>query len=329
VFWLLVRPNRQEGGAFTRNLVPAGGRVPEFPFWTAAAGFCDPAILKPGPEGRRLAPGFWDALRPALRAEARGAFDSCALYDLRADLLGAPSGDGPEDIVSYLELDRFADGAAYLEARKPKMRASIRRALRRLEEIGPLELAVHGPEDMARMRDHLGRIEAVRRARFDAYVAFPGDFIDRLVTHGAPAGILHFSTLHAGGRPVSWNVGVIHDGEMQGLLTAFDPEVASASPGTAHFFLLIERLISEGAHRLGFGRGDHGYKDGWTDGAAWRTGGLRVGGESLASASRVFMDRMVSRARRIGRAWSPPGGSSATGPSSESEKEARPGGRAS
>jgi CelD/BcsL family acetyltransferase involved in cellulose biosynthesis len=91
--------------------------------------------------------------------------------------------------------------------------------------------------------------------------------------------------------------------------------------------LLIERLIGDGVRRLGFGRGDHGYKDGWTDGAAWRTAGLLVGGDSLASASRVFMDRLASRARRIGRAWSGPGGRSAGGPSGGVERQARPNGR--
>ena len=116
--------------------------------------------------GQRIAPGFWPALLAELARHQGSWFDVCSFPRLRADCLGDPALGQPCDTAPLLRLASYADFDAYLAARSPKLRETIRRRLRRMAEAGQVDFRVHGPAETAEVLAWLPRLEEERRRRW-------------------------------------------------------------------------------------------------------------------------------------------------------------------
>jgi len=166
-----------------------------------------------------------------------------------------------------------AGWAAYLAARPPALRATIRRKGERCaREMEFAAAAAPGPGLEAAIADY----ESVRARSWKPHEPAPG--LDAaLMRAAAAAGVLRAGSLRtrADGRPAAAQYWVLDRGGRRALLLklAHAEDQRAASPGTALTATMIRRLIEEdGVTELDFGMGDDEYKRLWVCGRRQRIG---------------------------------------------------------
>lgn len=167
-----------------------------------------------------------------------------------------------------------AGWAAYLEARPPALRNTIRRKLARASRGYRFEAAAApGPA----LEAGIAAYEAVRAGSWKPHEPFP-DFDAALMRAAAAAGLLRLGVLRdAAGRPVAAQYWVLDRGGRRAtvLKLAHLEAERAASPGTALSAMMIRALLEEdGVRELDFGRGDDPYKRLWVASRRQRWGVL-------------------------------------------------------
>jgi hypothetical protein len=213
--------------------------------------------------GRALA--AWLRFRPPLLLDAIDP----ALPGLAPLLAGLHAGG-----VRPLRFDHFlnwheafaagVDWQAYLAARPPALRTTIRRRTARcLREMDFACIAAPG----SALEAGIAAYEAVRAASWKPEEPFPA-FDGALMRRAAAAGLLRLGLLtrRAGGDPVAAQYWLLDQGRQRATVLKLSHVEAErqASPGTVLTALMIERLFDrDGIRALDFGRGDDPYKQLW------------------------------------------------------------------
>ncbi len=222
----------------------------------AAHGALQEAARAIGRRLRGLAPLRLDTLdpeAPCLDALAEG-LRRAGLVILRYDHFGNWHEALPEGLT----------WEAYLAARPPALRTTIRRKLERCRREMRFEMAqAPGPELDAGITAY----EDVRARSWKPYEPFPA-FDAALMRAAAAAGQLRLGVLRAraDGRPAAAQYWVLdREGRRAMVLKlAHAEDQRAASPGTALTALMIRRLLEEdGVQALDFGCGDDAYKRLW------------------------------------------------------------------
>lgn len=299
VLWPLVRPRNGWRQGFLRRLIPAGTAINPYDSKGMLFDYHDPVASPGGPAGQRIAAGFWPELMAELARRQGSWFDVCTLPRLRAGCLGDPAPEAtPYSVAPLLRLEPYPDFPAYLAARSPKMRETIRRHLRRMEAAGAPEFRVFGPDEAAAVLAWLPRLEEERRRRWQSGGLPPG-WLAGLVEAGLPAGVVRASALRLDGRDIAWDVGLYLGGTYYGYVRGFDARFRALSPGSVHLCRLIEWLFASGAARLDFMLGAEAYKADWTDGEEVAISSLGLESRALPSpfrrAAARELDRLLKR----------------------------------
>lgn len=295
VLWPLVRPRAGWRQGFVRRLIPVGTAVNPFNSKGMLFDYHDPVAAPAGPPGAHLAAGFWPALMGELARRQGSWFDVVVLPRLRTGCLGDPALGTPYGVAPLLHLDRYAGFDAYLAARSPKVRETLRRRLRRMEAAGRSEFRVFGPGESEAVLAWLPRLEEERRRRWKGGGLPPG-WLAALVREGLPAGVLRASALRLDGRDLAWDIGLSLNGTYYGYVRGFDAGFAAFSPGSVQLCRLIEQLFAEGAARLDFMLGAEAYKADWTDSEEVSVRSLALESRALASPLRRAAARELDRA---------------------------------
>lgn len=87
------------------------------------------------------------------------------------------------------------------------------------------------------------------------------EFVMRLCERGSAAGWLCLSHLDLDGRPIAFELGALYGSRYLSYMTAFELEMARASPGTILLRHVIAAAARAGAKTFDFGLGDERYKD--------------------------------------------------------------------
>ena len=154
--------------------------------------------------------------------------------------------------------------AAYLAARPPELRTTIRRRTARcLRAMDFACLAAPGPA----LEAGIAAYEAVRAASWKPEEPFPA-LDGALMRAAAAAGLLRLGLLtrRSDGAPIAAQYWVLDRGGRRATVLKLSHVEAErqASPGTALTALMIERLLDgDGVRALDFGRGDDPYKRLW------------------------------------------------------------------
>jgi CelD/BcsL family acetyltransferase involved in cellulose biosynthesis len=151
----------------------------------------------------------------------------------------------------YLDLTAFADEAAY-EARYSKEQRRRRKRIRKsLEELGPVEfrMAKPGPEMERQMAAALAaKCKWIsQRNLWSKALGCPN--LAPLLNQAARGGggfTLVTSVLSAGGKPISWEIGLRFKDTHFGFITAHDTSFTDASPARLHMDLSQRRAIADG-----------------------------------------------------------------------------------
>jgi CelD/BcsL family acetyltransferase involved in cellulose biosynthesis len=292
VLWLLVRRRNPLRTGLFRLMEPAGEDLFDYH---------DPVVLPRQRAGGVLAPGFWPALEAELRRHEGDWFDHCSFSRIRPECFGEGRFEEAAGRASLVRLDAYPDFAAYMDARRGSIN-KLARKQRKLATSGQSGLRVYRPDEVEAVLAWVPDLMAAHRARYpDSKLT--AEFLESLVRHGVPAGVVFCSALELDGKPFSWHIGYSLNGVYYDYVCGFDAAHARLSPGLMHVHALIEWLYREGTTRVfDFLLGSEGYKADWTDGGevTVRNAGVR---------SKARSTRLLGLARRglfaIGNATSP------------------------
>ena len=289
VLWLLVRRRSSWDTGLLRLLEPVGGTLFDYH---------DPIIVPAGAGDCALLPGFWPALEADLRRHEGDWFDQCAFSRLRPACFGEGAFDQPAGSGALVRLDPYPDFAAYMAARRGSIN-KLARKQRKLASSGESGLRIAAPGELDLALSWLPGLEAAYRARYPGGAVSPA-FLENLVRHGLPAGVVHCSALELDGQAFSWHFGFQLNRTYYDYICGFDPAYARLSPGLMHVHELIRWLYADTDIRIyDFLLGAEGYKADWTDGEEVIVRSAALRSRALSTRQRGYARRGLSLARRL------------------------------
>lgn len=172
------------------------------------------------------------------------------------------------DSAPYVLLD--TDWEAYYLRKGRKFRYNLRRAERKLDEMGGLEfLHVSTPRDVEQYMDWAFQLYA-RRAeesyRGSLWLIPSGQkLLTQLALRFSECGWLDLTFLLVGGQPVAFCLGFDNQVDYYFYATAFDPDprYSQYSPGVLLIKHLLQKAFDSGLRRFDFMLGDEPYKKTW------------------------------------------------------------------
>lgn len=213
------------------------------------------------------------------RLKSLPGIDSIRLRHVRGDATAAPF---LRDIfrdarftehAPVLDLTRFSSEAEY-EARysgqQRKRRKKIRKGLEEALGRVTFTLLESGPEADAAIELAIAQksrwIEA--RGRQNRVLTSPGlvPFLKALSRAESPAVRLVISELSAGGRPVSWEIGLRSGGVHHAFITSHAIAFTDLSPARLHMDLSQRRALTDGMAAFDLMLPHDAYKDSWSSG---------------------------------------------------------------
>jgi CelD/BcsL family acetyltransferase involved in cellulose biosynthesis len=167
----------------------------------------------------------------------------------------------------YLAIN--GDWDAYWEGVSGKLRQTVRRGARRLDEMGEVSLQIES--DTERLDDLLAegvKIEASgwkgRKGTAIASGSRTLSFYTELARWAAPLGLLRLAFLRVDGRALAFHFALETEDSYYLLKPGYDERFRKAGPGTVLTCRMIQRAFSLGLERYEFLGADDGYKMKWT-----------------------------------------------------------------
>lgn len=207
---------------------------------------------------------FWEDLTSELKKFGAdeilidGISDSCALQS---------EGWQQGEICPSLNISEMKGEPDLMGFFGTKLRGDIRRQIRRLNEVAPLEFRQYASGKDVSSEVFEAFMDAHRKKWPNAYKA-PG-FHQNLINKCSFNGPIHFSTLNVGDIIVAWHLGFDFNGVYYYYMPAGNPEYQKFSPVKVHLYYLICRAIERGYSKYDHLRGDETYKSGWADGSQY------------------------------------------------------------
>jgi hypothetical protein len=166
-----------------------------------------------------------------------------------------------EHFGNWHEAIGAAGWSGYLATRPGALRETIRRRLRRAQQVPDARFAVvHAPPDLA---EGIAAFEAVYARSWKEPEPFPA-FNAALMRATAAAGTLRLGLWSISGQPVAAQFWVVATERATVLKLAHDEAFKRYSPGTVLTAMMLRLLLdSEKVREIDFGRGDDPYKRDW------------------------------------------------------------------
>jgi CelD/BcsL family acetyltransferase involved in cellulose biosynthesis len=166
-----------------------------------------------------------------------------------------------EDICPISDISKFATLDEFLSSRKKNFRHTIKRRLKRLNEFG--DISYHVVENIEEILEFLPTFLSLHKQLWpNAYKA--PDFHKNIILYGMKGNVVHFSILSLNGKPISFVLGLIHNGTYFHYMSAYDLAYTNFSIGSMHIFYSFEFCISHNFHTYDLLRGNEAYKFDWT-----------------------------------------------------------------
>lgn len=193
--------------------------------------------------------------------EKRFTFDTFEINGILTEVTG--NGWSKEEEVSpFCNLATYNNSEEYLQSLKVSLRGDIRRQIRRIEEIGKLQLV-----DFKDLPEALGILPSfleLHSKRWPKAYKAPG-FHENLLRYGLEKNIVHFTTLRVNDKTMSYHLGFRFNHTYYYYMPAIDPQFENLSPGKIHLFMLVDYAIKNEFYIFDHLRGDENYKSGWAD----------------------------------------------------------------
>jgi CelD/BcsL family acetyltransferase involved in cellulose biosynthesis len=176
------------------------------------------------------------------------------------------------DFAPYMDLTQFPNEAAY-EARYTKDQRKRRKRIRKsLEELGPVEftlLEAGSTMDEANTNALSNKLAWLKeRDRFYRVLGCPNllPFLKKLSRFPEGGAKVVTSVLTAGGKAISWEIGLRFAGTHFGFVTAHDVSLTDASPARLHMDLAQRRALADGLRAFDLMVPMDPHKQSWSNG---------------------------------------------------------------
>jgi hypothetical protein len=167
-----------------------------------------------------------------------------------------------DDKAPFCDLRSFSGSKEYLQNMGFNLRRNIQKQLKRINNLGPINLKHYKDIDDALYA--LSNFLEIHSLRWpNAYKA--PLFHENLLRSGINAGIVDFSSLYSGDRILSYHLGFIDGNRYYCYMIAFNTDYEALSPAKIHLYLLVEYAFKHGYQTFDFLRGVENYKSGWTN----------------------------------------------------------------
>jgi len=182
----------------------------------------------------------------------------------------------------------------YLAARSSKFRNYLKRKTRQLEAMGRIEARRAGA-GLTVDEAYRDLLEVERRswkhAHGTAITAVPRQlpFYRRLCEESWRRGALHLTLMYLDGRPIAFNLGLVHGSCYYYLKTSYDQALKQAGAATVFRARLVERLMAEGVSVLDFPGAPFQWEEQWADEVQWHDSAVVFGRGWRASAIRLVI----------------------------------------
>lgn len=207
---------------------------------------------------------LWDVLQLSQLPTASPTLDHLRKL---AHAGGFPTGVWPSDRSPYVDLTQGWD--AYLARLSSQHKKKIRQHVRRLEDLGRVELEiVSADEKIAAALEDGFRLEAAgwKSQSGTAIRCRPElvDFYGRLARAAAASGALRLFFLTVAGTRIAFAYGLAHKKKLFVLKAGYDPEYAAHSPYNVLCYLVFRDACERGLTEYEFLGVDDGWKLRWT-----------------------------------------------------------------
>ncbi len=228
-------------------------------------------------------PTFWQELFNYIQLHFK--YDELIVDGITDRLSGDALGWIRGEICPSLALDDLHNEDELFAFLKTSLRGDIRRQIRRMEEIGKLEMKLYSnPGEVWNTFDTFMAAHICRWP--NAYKA--PNFHRNLIEYGLKNGLAHFSSLDVGGKPVAWHLGFTHRGRFYYYMPAGRQDFSQYSPVKIHLFKLIKWAIENKYVVYDHLRGDENYKSGWSNGVQY-VYTMRIEGSGCASFAKKVL----------------------------------------
>ncbi len=175
--------------------------------------------------------------------------------------------------ASCLDLTRFADEAAY-EARYTSAQRKRRKKIRKTLEdaFGPVAFRIlePGPATDAAIDSAIAEkcLWIEQRGRQNRVLTCPmlGAFLKRLARDKDSGTRFVLSALSAGGRDISWEIGLRHNGTHFAFVTSHVNALTDYSPARLHMDLSQRQALKDGMKTFDLMHPNDAHKDSWSSG---------------------------------------------------------------
>jgi len=210
---------------------------------------------------RSLIQGEWTSFYETLLNKLKHVadFDAIDLNGLTTEVCTA-GWRQEKDIAPFTDLAGFRNSEEFLQSLKTSLRGDIRRQIRRISELGSLTLYEY--TTVGEALEVLPHFLELHSARWPGAYKAPR-FQENLVHHTSGAGILHFTSLKAGDKILSYHLGFEYKQRYYYYMPVIEPLYENLSPGKIHLYKLAEYAFNNGFTIFDHLRGDENYKAGW------------------------------------------------------------------
>jgi hypothetical protein len=164
----------------------------------------------------------------------------------------------------------------YMAARNGALREVVRRKGAKLERDGATLSMIGADASADALERGIADYATVYAASWKVPEPFP-DFQPALMRNLARAGWLRLALCHVDDHPIAAQLWTLIGGTATVLKLAHDQAFDGHSPGTVLTHFAVSRLMeTETVRAIDFGRGDDGYKAGWTNNRTQHFGVLSV-----------------------------------------------------
>jgi CelD/BcsL family acetyltransferase involved in cellulose biosynthesis len=213
-------------------------------------------------EGEVLS-SFWNAFNEEIIGGFGREVDEVIIPRVRESCVGEYQHFTERSRAPFIDLREITDIGTLLANISNKLRRDIQRQVRRLEELGNLQLKVFRKDELSLAMDALYGLINAYCVKWRASEKV-GDIWKQMLQECLKEDFFHISVLQSNGIPISWHIGFLHKSRFYHYKLAFDMKLANYSPGKVHRTKLVEESLRRGATVFDFLRGEEEYKYHWT-----------------------------------------------------------------
>jgi CelD/BcsL family acetyltransferase involved in cellulose biosynthesis len=251
VFFPLIIWRKNWKSAAMKVVIPAGYK--DFDYH-------DPIINKNISDS--MIASFYDAVNQNLFLNKTVDYDEVDLFGIQ--FRGSNNNWEEEESCPYADLTKYNDFDDFSSQISKKLLKDIQRSRRMLSELGSLNFHVYKENELQDAINILPLVLENHKNKWPNLI-INTRLYELLIKNSIPSGLIHFSEIRIGDKPISWHLCFRYKQKNYGYMQVYLPEYSKYSLGKVHLLSIIEDCFNDGVKIFDFMRGSEEYKNLWTN----------------------------------------------------------------